>query len=85
MELEHDEPLTDRLLDLEAGDGLHYGLLEELEASDIDVRVDDHYHDSQGFIETWRIGDNAKIVVDSLRGQPMVRRTRGLVKELAHR
>lgn len=77
--------LEDRLLDLEAGEGIDYGLLEEIEQSGIGVSVVCHYTDMQGFLETWRIGDDARIVVDGLNGRPIIRRVSDMVEELTDR
>lgn len=75
--------LQERLLDLEAGDYIGYKLFEELEKSEnLSVEVVNYYQDSLGFLEGWRIGKRAEIVVDGLSNDFMVRRVDNIKEEV---
>lgn len=75
--------LKDKLISLEAGDPVSYGLLEEIEKSEVSVEVHSYYLDSAGFIEGWRIGDNGEIVVNNLDySELIVRKTQHVEDEV---
>jgi len=75
--------LKERLLSFEAGDPISYGVLKEIEQSDINVEPVSYYHDSVGFVEGWRIGKTGEIVVSTMCGSdPIVRKTDHLEDEL---
>lgn len=78
------QQLEERLLELEAGDYISYGLLEELEKSeDLQVEVVNYYSDSAGFLEGWRIGKKGEIVVDGLSHDIMVRKAQHIEEEVS--
>jgi len=74
--------LQQQLIDLEAGDYISYKLLEKIEKSSITVETKSIYTDSVGFLEEWRIEETGSIVVDALNGEPMVRKTQHIKKEV---
>ena len=75
--------LKDELLGLESGDYIPYGdLFDEIDESDIPIETKGIYHDSVGFLEEWRIGEYGSIIIDSMNGDPMIRKTQNLKREL---
>lgn len=75
MAIEEGNDLRQRLQNLEAGDFLEYSqLFEELEESDISFETKSLYHDSVGWLESWRLGELGEIVIDAMNGDPMVRK-----------
>ena len=75
--------LKDELLGLEPGDYIPYSdLFDEIDESDIDIETKGIYHDSTGFLEEWRIGEYGSIIIDAMNGDPMIRKTQNLKREL---
>lgn len=77
------EDITQKLLNLEAGDYIEYNqLYKNLEESSIVFETKSIYTDSVGFLEEWRIGEMGSVVVDALNGDPMVRKTQHIKEEV---
>lgn len=79
MTNEEDEELREKLKNLESGDYLDYNeLYKELEDSSIVFETESLYHDSVGYLESWRLGDLGEIVIDAMNGEPMVRKVQNV-------
>ena len=75
--------LKNKLLGLQSGDYISYGdLFDEINESSIDIEAKGIHHDSVGFIEEWQIGDHGLIIIDAMNGDPMIRKTQNLEREL---
>ena len=75
--------IQEKLLNLESGDYIDYNqLIKQLEQLETTHEIKSLYHDSVGFLESWRIGEYGEIVIDAMNGEPMIRKTQNIEKEL---